>query len=232
MPQFEGRPKDASAYTDRPDKRGWVVFTLSPWREVGGRWIRRPVYVDFIVPTHRSAKRVLAKFRFSSIVIRFAARRRKNGRLTGKLPITEIDVKVEVPPRPKPIDDAFLGRLKYDDGLEKYVAYPKLAVGSPEVVVATSMTGDAGAILARCLRGMKPLLDAVTRKMLPLYNKTWREGPDLQPPAFRARVTRLSEVEIDKRRTVLRFDAGDLFGDHAIEVRLASTGKVTGISLA
>lgn len=60
----------------------------------------------------------------------------------------------------------------------------------------------------------------------------WRSRPALSEAAFAKKIGKITELEVALKQTTIFFDAGDCFGDHAIEVRLTPQRKISAINLA
>ncbi|CAN5868225.1 hypothetical protein BH11MYX2_BH11MYX2_30580 [soil metagenome] len=87
-----------------------------------------------------------------------------------------------------------------------------------------ALTSGAGAILAAEAK-MPAIITRVVDKMLPLWLGVWREGGKKHTPADFAKRLILASVHAEGKRTTLRFEAGQLFGDKEIEVQMAG-GKI------
>jgi hypothetical protein len=87
-----------------------------------------------------------------------------------------------------------------------------------------ALTSGAGAILAAEAK-MPTIVTRVVDKMLPLWLGVWREGGKKYTPVEFAKRLILASVHTEGKRTTLRFEAGQLFGDKEIEVQMAG-GKV------
>jgi len=81
-------------------------------------------------------------------------------------------------------------------------------------------------------QGFVHIVEAIASEMLELYNTTWRvRGRELSRARFAKRL-RLEAAHITSNRTTLYVNAGGLFTDHAIEVRLGADGTIREILLA
>lgn len=80
--------------------------------------------------------------------------------------------------------------------------------------------------------GRKAIEKAIVKKMLPLYNDNWRDRrPAISWVQLLHRI-RPESVVIGPTRTTIYFKDGGLFLDHAIEVRIGPSGKVSEVCLA
>lgn len=70
-----------------------------------------------------------------------------------------------------------------------------------------------------------------TGKLLPLYNRTWREAehPELDTEAFLSRLTLNSLVCDDSGWRSVHYDQDGLFTDHFVGMRISPQGKVVGV---
>lgn len=199
-----------------------VLFTLGPWRRASEtRWDK-----DKLV-------RVIVPVRDRSAATRLEKRLRKGGTL-------RFDVAGMRKPAPNQSPLACAkSALKWVDDIDEAPAEPeeirKRRKGYALTIDArmAARLPEAERRIAEVEGSLDEIRDAVARKMLKLYNSKWRDGaPVLTAAAFRKKTAKVMELEIAPRTATLRFDAGDLFGDHAIEVGLSAGGKVTSIHLA
>ena len=72
----------------------------------------------------------------------------------------------------------------------------------------------------------------IARKILPLYNKTWRDERPVLTAQGLLRKLKLTEVVIEQTSTTLFASIGQLFHGHAIMISLDRLGKLTDVDLA
>jgi hypothetical protein len=88
-------------------------------------------------------------------------------------------------------------------------------------------------LVLRYEQRMGSILAAITPKLLPIYNKRWRDDrPALQSAAFLRKLRLSSAVIHPDGSATLHFSNGGLFLDHAIEAQLGRHGEVKSVSLA
>ena len=233
---------------------GWsVTLDLKPWRKTGGEWEKRQIRV--CVPMAKaSANRLFGKWRQGECV------RVDVGRVVrvtdknfifacladGSLPVR----RVRLLERPSPARAAapvhvnsVLGRLRLDRGAGWYGAWRGGRSARYEIAIRTKDPDDVRAserqiargslLLRRAERNLDKLRSGAARKLLAIYNQRWRrDAPALSKTAFAARLKVTSiVVEVNGQTNVL-FDAEELFADHAVEVVIARSGRLTQIALA
>ena len=135
--------------------------------------------------------------------------------------------------------DPQLGRLVLDRRLGAFVGKRGGPGKRYELAIDEGMSGTPEAQVqsarARVLaveRGYAQILDAVVVEKLPLYNENWRGNRRrLTASGFRRRL-RLQSVQVAPGRTTVHIDAGTLFEDHVVEVRLDPRTNIREILLA
>jgi hypothetical protein len=142
------------------------------------------------------------------------------------------------------VRDAILGRVVRQRRADEFAVMVSLGARRCELTIACSGRGDdpdrdrrdvarAAALLTKVQHDLAKTLDAVTRRSLPLYNRTWRQDRAVLTRAtFRDRLTPSSLSIHDDGSATLWVDSGDLFWDHAIQVRLAPGGAIREMGLA
>lgn len=152
-------------------------------------------------------------------------------------PVSDADLGAIADERSKPrvYDNKILGPMHLDrthgwysversSGGHTYEA--RITVPDPDDTQKSlkALTAGAGAILAAEAK-MPAIIAKAVDKMLPLWLNVWREGgKKYTAPEFAKRLV-LASVHTQGKKTTLRFEAGQLFGDKEIEVQLAG-GKV------
>lgn len=144
---------------------------------------------------------------------------------------------------PVVVTDLVLGRLTLDRELDEYRGRCRRRGLECPIVVSRSSGADDRAADRRDvatareavlrLEGRVPeLLAAAAGELAPVWNRHWRDGDaELDAHALAARLS-LSSIEIDPSRHTLMLDAGELFGEHQIELRLSPHGDVQEVGLA
>jgi hypothetical protein len=229
--------------------KGWdVAFILERWRKPNGPWSEAPVYVYIPMGTKAAAASAARAHRGKSAVRVTVASVRPQGdyiaRAAGKPPITKITL-VNEPKRPKSsYRDAVLGTLKVEPAFGWVSTRRKLGGSRVELTIEVADTDDeakvmkaiarARPIVKQCETRLAAMRDAMTKKLLSLYNRKWRDKgrPELDAKSFRAKIEKPVELQVSARSATIRFSAGGLFTDHAIEVTMSASGKIGGISLA
>jgi hypothetical protein len=233
----------------------WSVgFHLAPWRANGGPWDDRHLLVDLTM-TDRELKAAVARWRRGSAVriaatppaatkargpeIRMLAR--------GVLPVRRFAGKIPAvgaaePSPPRSVSHPKLGRLRYDVSIG-YSAWRKVGTERYEASIAPRDANNAEKLARDIDRGAGSIVGverklgswkaAAAKKLLPLHQKSWRgEEPRLSAVAFAKRLTLASVMVDTSGRTSVIFEAGDLFGDHGIELGIGTKGQLTRVDLA
>jgi hypothetical protein len=252
MPVIEGTLKEKAWSVDRA--KGWdVAFILDPWRKQDGPWSDAPVYVYIPAGTERKAESLARRYKGRSAVRVTVTSVRPQGdyiaRAQGKLPITKISGGLSAPPKKKErtsFRDEVLGTLKLEREFD-WVSTRRFKVDGTSIELAIAITdpddevgitktiAKARVPAAHCQTNIDKIRDAVTKKLLPLYNGKWREkdSPELRAKAFRSKVSKPMELHISPTQVMtLRLHASGLFTDHAIEVQMSARGRITAISIA
>jgi hypothetical protein len=193
----------------------WLGFFLEPWRHVGEtRWQKGELVIAAPVASIAAGRR-LEKVLRQGGSYRMKARAVSFGRM-------------RVVGRPVLVDDVPEPGARPREVRKRRNGY--------EFVVTREMSArlaEAERRASQCEKARAAIVKVISKKLAPLYNRRWRgEGPALSAQAFARKVGRISELEVAPRATTVFFDAGGLFGDHAIEVRLTAAGKVSAVGLA
>lgn len=132
---------------------------------------------------------------------------------------------------PVSLRDPKLGRLALDRGLGAFVGKR----GRAQLFVDRRASGPLPSAAARVLAieaKLSVIRAAIAKRLLRLYNDTWRESSrELDATAFDKRLV-LSSIWVGPTRTTLNFESGHLFGDHGVEVRLSARGAIREILIA
>ena len=246
--RVEGRVTEVLASSDDGGGTWNQAFFLSPWREVGGDLRADVVRVDVAVgrkanlgPGKKLAgKTVVAAVRelgpsptkwFKGWTARAKAR-------PAVVPAGRVPAAASTSRGPARVRDAVLGMLTVEQGqltawrgprghrYEVLITAPSATSHAPTLLRARSIVG-------RVERSLATLREQVVARLHATSNR-WRAEAGERPVtrATFARALHLASIAIGPRATSLVFECGDLLGDHGVEVRLASTGRVTSISIA
>jgi hypothetical protein len=232
----------------------WLTFALDPWREVGGDWRKGDeLRVMAPAPSHDVARRQAAALRAGEIlrlaIKKIVPRSRYRTRYAvGRGPVRRIRgdaaarALVAQRARPHTIRDRVFGTLQLERAFDWVSTWRKIDGVSSELAIKIRDADDAEGIaadvvkgrpvLVRTLKQLPSIRGAVARKLLGLYNGTWREGrPKLSRAAFLERIS-LSSIIVAPERVTIHFEADEMFTDHGIEVRLGPRGAVSHVDLA
>ena len=210
-----------------------LVLILDPWRLDGGPWNEGWFYV-VVKGVPRSAAR---GFRTGSGV-RVSGKKGRGLRggnypwLAGKLPLekAKLDTKRTAPER---LDDAVLGRLERDESMG-WVSWRKFEGSEYELSLAVGVAKDlarARKVVTRTWKALPSLRAKAAKHVGVLYAKTRGPGPRLTPAQVARRTSKLRSMQVESSGVTLMFDGGGLFGDHAVQVVVSTTGKLR-VSLA
>lgn len=73
---------------------------------------------------------------------------------------------------------------------------------------------------------------AIAKRLVPLYNTSWRETRRSMDSAAFDRRLKLSAIHVGDGRTTLYYASGSLFGDHGVEVRIGVRGAISEILIS
>lgn len=142
--------------------------------------------------------------------------------------------------RPERIQHPTFGELRWEAGRECWFAHIRDAAGewveiaiAPEDDPPKGWLDRAAKLYTRVLGSeRKLLLKAVRRELLELYNGTWaRDGATLTEAAL-VDALELTTVLIGGGVPItLSYDAGDLFGGHAVDVELGGRLTILDVNL-
>ena len=131
----------------------------------------------------------------------------------------------------RPINDAKLGRLEYDNRVRWYSATLNTPHGDIKIYIDAQQEPDLTLAIshARQLATSLPIYEALAKEyavedLLVLKNESWLEdGEDpLDPQSFKSRMTLTSAVVSADGEICLYHDDGDLFWGHTIQVGIGS----------
>ena len=245
---IEGLLDDYSGAVQEGRRWSLHLFTR-PWRDVNGEW------KSTLLRTHVLTGRNPGDFERGTFV-RLAVttcepapkRALVDWIATGVTPIRKLRPPADLPragkppPAPRPIVDRALGRLRYDAAFGWYAAWRKRGGATYEVSIASdadtaedwaaAVAAGSRAIVA-VERRLAAVRVAIAAKMVPIYNRGWRDGaPRLTATALRRSLSLQSIAVQTSGRVDAIFDCGDHFTDHGIEVRITARGKISEIGLA
>jgi hypothetical protein len=234
---------------------GWeLVLHLRPWRRGAGPLERSIARVEIPV-SHAKLRRDMSRIDRSRIVRVTASAIvppskafpswcvRSEGPV--RLVAGDAVMKAELArlQRPVVLREPTLGRMTLERDFDWYSGTRRLDGRRYQVSVEQSKAdlddrdrdrrdlAAGGAIVLRFEAAMPAIRQAIARRMRPLYNDTWRDEarPRLSEADFMKPV-RLSSATVHADRSAsLIFACGDRFLDHALEVRLARTGRVSEV---
>lgn len=72
----------------------------------------------------------------------------------------------------------------------------------------------------------------IAKRLVPVYNKHWRETRSVIDVATFDRRLKLSTIHVGDGRTTLYYATGSVFADHGVEVRLGTRGAISEILLS
>lgn len=145
--------------------------------------------------------------------------------------------------KPESITHPLFGELRWDDQSESWFAQVRDSAGEwLDVVIEPgdeerhSVVERAASLFQRALPA-EPRIQraAVRQELLELYNDTWRrnDDPELTANDLIARL-KFTFIKLQPgwdNPVTLSYDAGDLFGEHAVDVELDEKLRVTGTDL-
>lgn len=134
-------------------------------------------------------------------------------------------------PEPISLRDPKLGGLILDREIGAFVGKR----GRAKLFVERDDSGllpSAGARVLAVEAKIVTIRAAIAKSLLKLYNNEWRgSSRQLDANACDRRLA-LSSLWVGPNRTTLWFRCGRLFGDHGVEVRLSTLGKIRDILIA
>ena len=227
------------------------MLFLAPWRHPDGRIEQQELRVEQVVGSDAKLHAAMDRLPEGAAVTVTTARIAPPARgfkwwscapatriaKTRKAP--DLDEAQRERERPVVVRDPVLGRLVLDRDLDSFVGKRARAGKRYTVAIVRVLRGtpeaQVRAMRSRVIafeRSLARILAAVVEDKLPLYNDNWRgDRKQLTATAFRRRL-RLESVHVGPGRTTVYFEAGELFLDHVIEVRLDPRARVREILLA
>lgn len=217
-----------------------VALSLAPWRESDGQVAKSELFIVLPVRDEAAARRLARRLRGElGQPLRVSTRTSRRGVLEATSPVRKTDGEVFVfasksMAMAREHIDAVLGTLRLDRGMgwfertrtigkKPYTLAVKVSVPDDDAVVKKAVL-RAGPIVTKIEGAWAELLDAVTNALFPVYDTRWRgDEKALSRAAFKKRLTP-SEMVVDATRTTVYLRAGELFGDHGVEVRIPAKG--------
>ncbi|HEY1406055.1 MAG TPA: DUF2262 domain-containing protein, partial [Spirochaetota bacterium] len=137
----------------------------------------------------------------------------------------------------KPITDAVLGTLVWDDRFDRWET--RISFGAKTPVDVSIETGGDNAALKRAGKAITRLQTNepaarlyAAEQLLESYNDNWNDGKPITVAAFAKKIT-LESVSIGPDgECELYYDDGDLFAGHCIIVSMDAKGGFTGADIA
>lgn len=223
------------------EKKGWaLVFLLQPFRIDDGDVIKKQMRVVTTPVSEKELTSWMRKLKDGDTVTFSGDELEPPKQLPwwyahARFPIKRVRADAILSKERKALDkkvvvrDPALGTVTFDRTYEQWTGKRNGFAFD----LATKDVERGRKMLLAIEKQLPKLRDAIVKKMLPLYNDTWREdAPKLGPRAFRARLSiEAISVMRDGRATIF-FDADEMFTDHAIEVRLSKTLSINEIHLA
>jgi hypothetical protein len=235
-----------------------LIFHLMPWKRHDQEDLPK-VQLRVLVPISKSALRAEMKRLADGAAVRFTVKSLEPPAdqpwwlATGTFPVDRLrDDQVDAAlreakarlDRPVVLQDPVLGAMTLKRDLDWFTGHRRHAGLAYDVSVLQASGAEdrdaderhvrqAGTVVERFEAGMASIRDAIVRKMLPLYNETWRKAWwRLSGERFSAKIQLTSAVIGTDGVVVLYFDDGGLFAGHTIEVRLDAAGGVREVCLA
>ena len=219
-----------------------AVVHLRPWTDATGKVHRRELRVEIPTKSLDAAYALLERWHGKAVgltVTKAWAERGHSaeGVRTDRLRSSKLDVKIE-PEHPVVVQDRSLGVVELDRGLPALVGLRSTSRYDYEVLIdapATVKDGDARRRVQNARKkilgiedAMPELRNACADELLDLHNDRWNDGPPTTRSAFK-RALSIASVHVQSRRTTVYLSAGELFGDHGVEIRLSARGVVREI---
>ncbi|MFT3699456.1 MAG: DUF2262 domain-containing protein [Kofleriaceae bacterium] len=226
--RIEGIVSDAALAQD-----GWYVMFLVPWRHPDGTVIDREVRVapDASARVARAAERTYRR----GVSVRITAKKVTKERgftywnVDGIVKVERVRKLQLDEPDEVTIRHA-LGRLELDSSRGAYVGKRgrvELAIDRVDGLLEAA-TKRVRAVEAKQSR----IRSAIAKRLVPIYNKRWRERrPEIDAKAF-DRKLKLSAIDVADGRTTLYYASGSLFADHGVEVRIGARGAISEILIS
>ncbi len=217
---------------------GRTAFVLKPWRQVDREWEKKAIRVVF-PPGARSWRGGDAVRVVVSRLAKAGPNRSTDFVATGMLPVRRVKLSAVAAPAPKKIVDRVLGTLSPEQAFGWYSTWRKqcevtIAVAdlSDRAACEAAIAKGRGAILATEKRRAKPRA-AIATKLVPLYNKRWREGGAELTAAVFVKALELVSIGVERSGAVnVIFECGEWFADHGVAVRICARGTIREIGLA
>jgi hypothetical protein len=231
-----------------------MTFTLNPWRDLDGEWRERDrLFVRVPMSSLDAARRASNRYPGGTIVrlaigkiapaskysLQWAAGLRPLRKIKGD---TTARAVVARRAQPRTVREPILGTLTLEREVGWFSTRRMISgVNCQLSIGVTDPDDEAGvakeiargrALLERTERGMSAIRDRIGSELLGLYNQSWREGgPKLSRKAFLRRIE-LSSINIAPSRVTVYFDAGGLFTDHVVEVRIGPRGAISEVCVS
>lgn len=232
------------------DNGRWsIVFDLKPWRKTNDEWQKKGIRVE--IPPTKSGRLRNPDWRGGEIVRVSVGKIIKTGTNSysywfaiGAPPVRRLpeSVRKEIasPPKPKKIVDRVLGTLKPE---ENFGWYSTWRTKRYEVTIEVDDFAKRAACEAAVAKGrvaivaaekrLSELGDAIAAKLVPIYNKGWRDGgPELTAAALKKSLA-FASIGVEPSGAVnVILHCGKWFTDHAVQARISARGKISDIGLA
>lgn len=219
----------------------YVRLTLNPWRQPGKPPATSPLKLDMRTPSERAFERTTAPLAAGQV------RRFRVGPLDSEtVGLFEIGAKVRdavlaraKPAKPLIVRDEVLGRLvlnkagrlftgKRSAHGQRYTLAIDASETGDEPTLTDSLRAVARKSVVRFEKSFPAVRRRVSRDLLSLYNRTWRddEDPAISAKVFATRIS-LSGVQVSPDGSMDAYFAdGGLFAGHTICVTVDARAKV------
>lgn len=228
-----------------------LILSLRPWIDAAGSIQKKALRVVVARKTQRAMNRAMGEWRGKTVSLTVtkawaATQNRLEGAEAKSLRSTtagpELLATKERQATATCVKDRVLGELTLERHLGCHAGFRRTAKLEYEVLVETPDPDDEGKVGKLIDRARKLALQvekrlpkisqAVADDLLDQCNGTWRPTePPLSPAAFKRQLSPTS-LHIAAGRVTLDLAAGDLFGDHIVEVRMSPRGKINEILIA
>lgn len=228
-----------------------VVF-LAPWTLPDGHIEMQELRIEQAVGTNAKLKRAMAALsRGATVRVTTASvTPPRSGdqwwscapaeHVTATAPLPDLERAARERERPVVVRDPVLGQLVLDRQIGAFVGHRTLAGKRYDLAIAQALGADAAAHVTAQRprvtafeRDQRRIIDAITHKMLALYNDNWRgDRPQMSQSQLAGHLC-LTSVHVGPGdRTTAYFDVGQVFEGHVIEARLGQDADIREIMLA
>jgi len=234
-------------------KNTWLVIHLSPWCEAGSPMQKSQLRVTVPVKDKRALDRAIATWDKQTVTLLVeCVRKATKNRVEDNVARSPLRRMKQTPALAAATDELakpvharsrLLGNLVFDREMGWFDGMRGKGEAAYEVLVMHSDPDNAQMVKKSLERGEKAvrhvekalpaIRQTIADELLDLYNDGWRreEQSPLSAMAFK-RQLQLSSLQVASERVTLHFRCGELFCDHCVEVRLASTLTIREVLIA